>query len=1122
MALVMFLMTGSCQREDLGPAAGGNTVSYTVQLPDAIGTKAIGENVSEVTELVYEVYYTEATSADDFSQTENKLFQKKANLNNGVATINFELVNNQNFRVLFWAQVPGNGVYNTDDLKNVTLSQSLSANAENYAAFSGTDFIKNGDELIGRTITLRRPVAQLNIATTGESLSIEGQTDVEISTTAVKVNGLSTTYNVAEESAGEVSGACFAYSATDPSGLSETVLSVNGKSYQYVAMNYVGFAEATGSTVKVDYVINTENVGTITNTINNVPVKANYRTNIIGNLITSMSDYTITLENKWNESVTEYEIWDGKTLNEPATNAEGAYVVNKPSEWAYLASIQNPATKALPAHVVVNLTSDLDFGGNEITGLVAARSGSLTINGNGYAVLNATVVSGNNDNGTNAASLFISLPNSELKVENLDVKNVNVVTSGANPYAGVLTSYVEGKVTIKNVNVYNSSVYGVDSIGAIIGFLPANGTVTVENVLVDGVKLANADVADESGAMGGFVGRVAGQLIADNVKVANTIIEAYVGTDSEQKRSVAKFIGNFVGGGMIDVTDASIENVTIVAMNDLAETQQCLYTEFLGGWRGNGGTVSINGIEITKEQTNEDITIDTKEELAAALSNAADGAVIPVSGEIATNALSVANGKNITIVGLSDGATINSSSARMNTTGNITFKNITITLPTNNDYYGGHDASNGNMVFDNCKFVGTAVAINGTFIYNDCEFTNPDKYAAWVYNGNVTYNNCSFTGKDRAAKVYAEAGNAPVVTYNNCTFNALSVNKTAVEIDCTNQTSGTPYYVTIINPTIKNMGVAEHYAVGAEGVCNLETSGVGLGIVTLGDKSYSVAHTTAQLNLLAYAITEDMGVTTIEVAGGTYDGNIDLTVAAAGKTATGSLVFKAAEGASPVMTGTATLGYREQGTGAAMWNCNITFEGITFDHIADATHSINVQDVKSLTLKNCTIIGDGECGIDSARGNDTGVSKIEGCTFVNAPMQILGNFGTGLVIDGCTFNESRINVQAGNGVTVQDCTFNNTLKSAHVGDSFYCVRSNSTPITIKESVINIDSELTEVAADQAKWYLLANRGTTNWTVENVAVTLSDAALMQTELDITACESTGVINTTNLTVNGIIQ
>ena len=252
----------------------------------------------------------------------------------------------------------------------------------------------------------------------------------------------------------------------------------------------------------------------------------------------------------------------------------------------------------------------------------------------------------------------------------------------------------------------------------------------------------------------------------------------------------------------------------------------------------------------------------------------------------------------------------------------------------------------------------------------------------------------------------------------------------------------------------------------------------------------------------------------------TYSGNIELTVAALGE-AKGDLVFKAADGAKVVFTGTITLGYRDQGTGAAMYDANVTFDGIIFDHANAATHSIDLGDVKSLNLVNCTIIGDGEYGLTCARGNATGVSKIVGCTFENAAMQLLGNFATGLVIDDCTFNNSRINVQAGNGVTVQNCEFNLTLDAKHVGDSFYAIRSNSTPITVKNCEINVDSKLTDVATAQAKWYLLANRGTTNWTVENVAVTLTAKALAQTELVVTACTSTGKINTTNVTVNGVI-
>ena len=1021
-ALAGLFLAGSCQKESLEPVQQGNTVTYTVTVPDALATKGIGDNVANVNTLHYEVYRTAVAETVTFTDADRLLYHKTATVTNGTAKIELELVNDQNFTVLFWAQVgETNEAYDVTDLTNVTLKSPIKANQVDYAAFSGVDFIKGTDALTDKTIELTRPVAQINLGTTEASLTAF-DTRVGLDGSSMTVSGLSNTFNVAKQIPGAALTSTTVY---DEKTVPSDPLKVNTTNYVYVGMNYVGFAPEVGTPVIVSYDINTTE-GHIQNTIENVPVKPNYRTNIIGNLITSKTAYTVELDETWGEPAEEYEVWDGKTLTEPTTvNAAGEYVISLPSEWAWLANKQNPATKAAPAPIVINLASDLDFGGHELTGLVALRSGSLTVNGNGYAVLNAKVVSGNEDNGTNAASLFISLPDSELKVENLDVKNVNVVTSGANPYAGVITSYVEGVVTIKNVNVYNSSVYGIDSIGAIAGFIAAYGTVTVENVLVDGVKLANADVADESGAMGGFVGRVAGKLTAANVKVANTTIEAYVGTASDQKRSVAKFIGNFVGGGMINVTGASLENVTIVAKNELAQTQQCLYTEFLGGWRGNGGTVSINGVEITKGA--EDVTIDTPAELSSALANAADGAVIPVAGVIETNALAVGNGKNVTIVGLSDGATINSSSARMHTSGNITFKNITMTLPTNNDYFGGHDANGGTMVFDNCKFVGTATTINGNFTYNNCEFTNPDRYAAWVYgNSVVTYNNCSFTGKDRAVKVYAEHGYAPVVTYNNCTFDALSVNKTAVEIDCSNQTSGTPYYVTIINPTIENMGAAEHYAVGAEGVCNLETSGAGLGIVNLDGKAYSVAHTAAQLQALTNA-------------------GKDVTIQFA-QDITGDFTYEQNNGEHIVIDGTektynGTISIKARGDKD---NLNsLLIKNINFKTTAAAETFISSVETNyypnNLTVSNCTFEGTGaDSSVLPVEIKSANKFVMENCTATKVHSLIQNTSGWNITIRNCEVTDSGRGIALG---TVQGATIENVKIDAL--DTKYGIRMDA-------------------------------------------------------------------------------
>ena len=1002
-----------------------NTVTYTVTVPDALVTKGIGDNVANVNTLHYEVYRTAAANAVTFTDADRLLYHKHATVTNGTAKIELELVNDQNFTVLFWAQVgETNEVYDVTDLTNVTLKSSINANQVDYAAFSGVDFIVGTDALADKTIKLTRPVAQINLGTTEASLKAF-DTDVVLDGSSMTVAGLSNTFDVAKQAASSAFTSTTVYAEKV---VPTEKLTVNSTDYVYVGMNYAGFAPEVGTPVTVSYDINTTE-GHIQNTIENVPVKPNFRTNIIGNLITSKTAYTVELDETWGTPAPEYEVWDGKKLTEPTTfNAAGEYVITMPSEWAWLANKQNPATKAAPAPIVINLASDLDFGGHELTGLVALRSGSLTVNGNGYAVMNAKVVSGNNDNGTNAASLFISLPDSELKVENLDVKNVNVVTSGANPYAGVITSYVEGVVTIKNVNVYSSSVYGIDSIGAIAGFIAANGTVTVENVLVDGVKLANADVADESGSMGGFVGRVAGKLTSANVKVANTTIEAYVGTDEQQKRSVAKFIGNFVGGGMINVTGVSLENVTIVAKNELAQTQQCLYTEFLGGWRGNGGTVSINGIEITKDQTSEDVTIDTPAELSSALANAADGAVIPVAGAIETNALAVGNGKNVTIVGLSDGATINSSSARMNTSGNITFKNITVSLPTNNDYFGGHDANGGSMVFDNCKFVGTATTINGNFTYNNCEFTNPDRYAAWVYgNSVVTYNNCTFSGPDRAAKVYTDGGSEIKVTYNNCTFKATKqANKTAVEIDCTRQTSGKPYYVTIINPTIENMGAAEHYAVGAEGVCNLETSGAGLGIVNLDGKAYSVAHTAAQLQALTNAGKDVTVQFAQDITGDfTYEQNNGehVVIDGAEKTYNGTISIKA-------------RGDKDNPNSLLIKNINFktTAAAETFIHSVETNYYPN-----NVTVSNCTFEGTGaDSSVLPVDIKSANKFVMENCTATKVHSLIQNTSGWNITIRNCEVTESGRGMALG---TVQGATIENVKIDAL--DTKYGIRMDA-------------------------------------------------------------------------------
>ena len=363
-ALAGLFLAGSCQRENLEPVQQGNTVTYTVTVPDALATKGIGDDVSNVNTLHYEVYRTAAANTVEFTDADRLLYHKTATVTNGTAKIDLELVNDQNFTVLFWAQVgETNEAYDVDDLTEVTIKTPIKANQVDYAAFSGVDFIVGTDALTDKTILLTRPVAQINLGTTKASLEAF-DTDITISSSSMTVAGLSNTFYVAKQAASDAFTSTTVYN--EQYVLADS-LEVNGTKYVNAGMNYVGFASTVGTPITVSYDINTTE-GHIQNTIENVPVKPNYRTNIIGNLITSKTAYTITLDNTWagTENVAVNEVTDNLSLQEALAQDLEHIVIE-------LSSVDTKAGSE-PVEYTVNVIS---------AGFGSEKTKSITINGNG-------------------------------------------------------------------------------------------------------------------------------------------------------------------------------------------------------------------------------------------------------------------------------------------------------------------------------------------------------------------------------------------------------------------------------------------------------------------------------------------------------------------------------------------------------------------------------------------------------------------------------------------------------------------------------------------------------------------------------------------------------------------
>lgn len=525
-ALAGLFLAGSCQRENLEPMESANTVTYTVTVPDALATKGIGDDISAVNQLVYEVYRTQEEGVETFTNLDNFLYHKTAPITNGVATIELEFVNNQNFTVLFWAHTKDNGVYDVDDLTSVTIESPDAANNINAQAFVGRDFVRNCVSDADGKVTLTRPVSQLNIATTPESLG-KFQDVIELKGSSVKVTGLATSYNIGTLSAFGATATEYEYTET---AVPEEALTVNGVGYTYVAMNYVGFAANDGSSdVTVSYVINTSE-GDIENEIINVPFKPNFRTNIIGNLITSKTAYTIELDETWgNPDLAPDAIYMAAALGGEVTLDEDI-VLTEPLE--------------VKAKMTINLNGKTISGNyHKSAGAIIKNNGTLTITGGTISSSGENGGSAVQNNGTMTIEdvTLNGAPNANGSWPSYTVNNtgeLTIIDSKITSYHGAVASYGEGAVVTLNDSE-------IDMAG-IPGFT-SHGIYTYDNgkVIVDGGTYANR--ATDQAASGASVINGAVEVKAGNFSGR---IENYYGTPVLKGGSFSvKPNNNFIAAG---------------------------------------------------------------------------------------------------------------------------------------------------------------------------------------------------------------------------------------------------------------------------------------------------------------------------------------------------------------------------------------------------------------------------------------------------------------------------------------------------------------------------------------------------------------------------------------------
>ena len=816
------LTTAACQKEKLfdSQTAGEETVTFTVQT-DAAATKATADNDGDgagLNRCLVAVYMKTADPAQPY-----KLYDTPDATGSGLSynfTVN--LIRKQTYKIVVWAD-KGETFYDVND--NLTLvtrkTNDYACNSAAYDAFyASTDFVQGSTT--STAITATRPFAQLNLITKDLNENFQPGAVSVTYTSPQSFNPFDGTVSDMTE---------VTYKADSPYYTSTTG---TAPTQHTLVMNYL-FAAAGDQTILPSVKMTAKLTVDAEIEVANVPVKRNYRTNIIGNLLTEQTDFTITVEPDWSTPESNY------IIVAPGVRqfVDNEYEIYAKEGLDWLAKTVN--------------------GRNTLSGKTVKLAADLDMTGIDYVPAGNTIASYPS---TAFAGVFDG--------QGHTISNLSVASHSGEYSAAGLFGAITG--TVKNVKLANVNISSHHYAGGVVGYISDNTDASVQNCSVEGgsikstAHLKDDGSYDDGNQAGGIVGLCMAPAYIDGCSVKNLTITAY--------RDLGAIVGCANGSGTVNVTNCTVgDNVLVVVDNSHNYKNYSTIGKYnAGNFVGRKETSvdetgSTGEAQIVFPAANAVATVDgtSYATLAEAVAAVTDGSTLmiiePQDFSSASSSLQFGAGKSVTVMGAGEGSVIDASakSSYVNCSGDITFVNMTFKFNqgSTQHYNIGLHNNGGTQVYENCKFEGQTVAWGNT-TYNNCEFTSTVKYAAFVYSGTVVYNNCKFSGVDRAVKVYDE-GPALDVTYNNCTFSCQSPNKAAVEVDVTENTTNL-VKVAINNPVLEGtFGNAEHWGTqyfnlegGASKSCN--------GVVTIDGKTYAKVATNNAFDVAVNETSEEIDV----------------------------------------------------------------------------------------------------------------------------------------------------------------------------------------------------------------------------------------------------------------------
>ena len=530
----LLLATSSCSSEEELIPSGKNEgveVSFQLALDEVASSRAADHDVKDdvygkgkSVDNVIAAVYSAGHEIKSLRQPVNSINKETLTCN-----VTFRLIEGQTYDFVFWAEKKGT-YYNEETWPQIDMKyEGVKSNDECRDAFTAvkTLTIKNGG--MKEDVVLTRPFAQLNIASTDADHEIAEAAGFgcDVLSSKVIINGLYNTYNAYTETPSGSANVVFDL-AKVPASANEVLKNVKekidaeGKNYAgYLAMNYFLADKDQSQNVNVEARFkSSQSEVPVVVSVPNVPVRRNYRTNIIGNILTEQAVFNIIIDP--NFKTPDYIVgWDGKSTTAIEPNAEGIYEVSSASQLAWVAQQVNAGKNNFDGKTL-KLMEDIDLGGQLWTPI--GTSSKIHFNGhfdgNGKTIRNYVI------NDVDGAGLFGYVGFGSIK--NLTVSDVTVI---GHHYAGALIGWIQNPGTSDP----NRKITIVDNCQA-------------KNVIVTLTPDANKDNGDKAGGLIGYAVRTS----ITNCSVENAKVTAY------------RDCGGLLGHANVSSSDTDINKVRVI------------------------------------------------------------------------------------------------------------------------------------------------------------------------------------------------------------------------------------------------------------------------------------------------------------------------------------------------------------------------------------------------------------------------------------------------------------------------------------------------------------------------------------------------------------------------------